>query len=174
MNLGGRVQKKTVLGLAAMAAMLGGGLRAFNTFGAGLGLDDTILQLLYFLTDVFLVLGASGLYAATMEKTGAAGLTGFVIFVVGILLVRSGTLSILGDGGYRLGASIALAGISLLALAFLKGRVQIPASAFWLAALAAGIAGTTGFHPMFASIGAGLLFGLGFVVAGRELAHTEQ
>jgi hypothetical protein len=85
------------------------------------------------------------------------------------LIVRSANVRFFGIGGYGFGAPIALIGTTLLGvLLALKGEQRL-AAAFWLSALAIGIAGSFAEPSTLPQAAAGILFGAGFVAAGLAL-----
>ena len=157
----------TLLKLAGSAAIAGGALRIANAFTTGM-LDEHTLQLLYFATDFFFVLGLIGIYAPRSEVLGALGLIGFIVSILGFLIIRSATLMVFGMGGYLFGATVALLGVATLSIAMLlkKNGSRWP-PIIWLLALALGIASTFGLS--IAALAAGIAFGAGFVAAGFEL-----
>jgi hypothetical protein len=133
----------------AGAAILGGGLRIVGAFASG---KPEMLALLYLATDIALLLGAAGLWRT--RRGGIAGMIGIAVFALGILTIRFGF--------YTVGAPVALIGLALWSVeALFKGARVAPV--LWLAALAAGAA-------QFA-VAAGVLFGLGFIVAGASMIY---
>ena len=144
-------------------------------------LDEQSLQQFYFLTDFALLAGISAIYGSSAARIGAAGLIGSAIFLFGILMVRSSSVSFFGAHGYRAGAALALIGVTLLGAAMLLRRVSRAAPLLWFAALVVGVAGTAvAARPMLIAA-SGILFGLGFVAGGVGLlrrpnekeGHTE-
>jgi hypothetical protein len=151
-----------------IAAIIGGTLRIATELLARTGLSDPSLQQLYFVTDFALLLGIGGVYALTSTRTGLFGAVAFVVFVFGILLVRSPNVSLLGPQGYRTGAAIALFGVASLGAAMLYGSALRIAPHFWFAALSVRLAGAMGLRTDVLILMTGLLFGLGTASAGVE------
>ena len=151
-----------------IAAIIGGALRIAAELLIRNGLSDPSMQQLYFLTDFALLLGIGGVYALSSARTGLFGAVGFVVFLFGILLVRSPNVSFFGLEGYRTGAAIALFGIAALGAALLFRSALRIAPYFWFAALSAGLAGAIGPRPDILIVITGLLFGLGVITAGVE------
>lgn len=152
---------------SGLAAIAGGVLRAANAFTEGV-VPGGLLPQLYFATDVFLIFGLVGLYLKARAPIGWAGLAGFVIAVTGLLMVRSGVLF----GGYQTGASVALLGTVLLGLTMLATRQAIAAPVLWAASLALGVAAMASPTMTWASSLAGVMYGMGFAVAGWRLAGS--
>jgi len=75
-----------------LAAIAGGALRVVDSF-VPQALPADVLAVLYFTTDVFLLLGIAGIYLS--RTLGVAGVIGVLIFVVGILLVRASAFGML-------------------------------------------------------------------------------
>ena len=160
---------RALLRISAIAAIAGGLLRAADPFFAALHLNNATLQQIWFAIDLLLLIGVSGIYLAEANRLTIIGLVAVLVFLFGILLVRSAGVTVLGLGGYQTGAAVALIGISVLALLMLLRRVQIVASLLWLAALATGLASRAGIGATYLVALSGLLFGLGFAAAGVGL-----
>ncbi|HEX4303697.1 MAG TPA: hypothetical protein VHZ78_12950 [Rhizomicrobium sp.] len=157
-----------VLRARGLSAIAGGVLRIADSFTAT-SLSATTLEVLYFVTDVFLLAGIFGLWWQRRAALGIAGMVGLTVFVLGILTIRVSALGVLGTGGYRMGAAVALLGLAIYASETLLRRNAAPwAPVLWLLSLAAGIVGATGVLPEAMTAVAGVLFGAGFVAAGIE------
>jgi hypothetical protein len=155
-----------VLGIAAIA---GGVLRIVDSFTTGV-LSPQILALLYFNTDVLLLLGMAGIYWSRRAMLGIAGIAGVVLFTLGIVWIRIAAFAMSGANGYPLGAAIALLGLGVLSAdELLRGRDEKAAAIFWLAALLFAVVGALGLMAPLMTIAAGVAFGAGFVMAGRKL-----
>ncbi len=109
--MGNGMSDGTLLRISAAAAMIGGVLRIGGTFAGGLSEHDA--QLFYFVTDLFLLAGLTGIYLSQRGSLGIIGFGGFAIAVFGILMIRSGALF----GGYGIGAAIAIIGFAVLGVA---------------------------------------------------------
>jgi hypothetical protein len=162
------MEARTLLRLSAVAAIAGGLFRATDPLLGPLHLANPTLQQIWFVIDALLLCGVTGIYLANRE-TGLGGFTGFAVFVIGILLVRSAGVAFWGFGGYETGATVALIGVALLALSLLLKRTQLAAASLWLASLAAGLASRTGIGATAFVALSGVLFGLGFAAAGASL-----
>jgi hypothetical protein len=156
---------------AGAAAIIGGALRIADAFLPSIGIDETVLQQAYFVTDLFLIMGAIGLIADSGEALRWPGAIGFVVFLIGILLVRSPQVTFFGAGGYQFGAAIALVGICIIGAAMLVSRVALIAPLMWFGTLLAGALGAVAAPSVMLGI-AGLLFGGGFVAIGTKRLVT--
>ncbi len=158
----------TLIRAFGIAAVLGGALRAADSFAAQAFSAGTLASL-YFVTDVFLLLGIAGVYLSRRATIGIAGTIGCAIFTLGILVVRAAAFGILGANGYQLGAAIALLGLAILSGETLLRRHGGTTSAvLWLVSLALGLVATFGIAPAMFMLAAGVAFGAGFVAAGFE------
>jgi len=152
-----------------IAAVLGGALRIANTFTQSL--PQGTLAVLYFVTDVLLLAGITGLYLKRRATLGFAGTAGLAIFVLGILTIRA---SAFGVGTYQLGATIAVLGLALYSIETLLKRRGTVTPALWLLSLAAGIAAVLGLAPLPMMILAAGAFGAGFICAGLAMWRTPR
>jgi len=160
-----------VLGIAAIA---GGVLRIVDSFTTGV-LSPQILFLLYFITDVLLLLGIAGIYWSRRGRIGIAGIAGAAIFALGIAWIRVAAFVMPGMNGYQLGAAMALLGLGVLSVEeLLRGRDDNAAAIFWLAALFFAVVGALGLMVLLMTIAAGVAFGAGFVMAGRQVLATPR
>ena len=160
---------KSLIRVLGVAAIIGGALRfadsfVTQTFSAG------ALAVLYFTTDIFLLLGMAGIYLSRKTTLGVAGTVGVAIFVVGILLVRVSAFGLLGANGYQFAAAGALIGLAILSIEELvRGHGAGAPALLWLSALVFAIAATLGFAPSILMLLAGIAFGAGFIAAGRRV-----
>src|SRR5262249_16994108 len=99
----------TILRAGGVSAVLGGLLRIVDTFTTEV-LPQGTLAILYFVTDVLLLAGVTGLWLKRRGALGSVGTAGLATFVLGILVIRA---SAFGIGSYPLGAAIALVGLAL-------------------------------------------------------------
>lgn len=152
-----------LLRLSAVAAILGGGLRATGAFLSKA--DIHLQQTAYFITDLMLIFGLCGIYLSRSNRLGLTGLLGFATSITGILMVRT-----LGPGSYVLGASVTLLGVVVLGVTMLaKAAVPRMAPVLWIVSLIVGLIGLLPFRINWGVTAAGVVFGLGFIAAGVEL-----
>jgi hypothetical protein len=151
----------------ALAAIAGGILRIIDSFATAI-LSAGTLAVLYFATDIFLLLGIAAIYLSRRSEIGIAGTLGAAVFTLGIVIVR--VAAVLGMNGYQSGATIALLGLAILSgETLLLRHVGTAPAILWLLSLAFGVAGAIGLASGAMLFGAGIVFGAGFVVAGAEI-----
>ncbi|MGC1308590.1 MAG: hypothetical protein WA885_15295 [Phormidesmis sp.] len=153
--------------LGGFAAAIAGILRGVNSFLPS-ALSDEAIALLYLLTDIFLLFGMMGLYGFQHQRSGLWGFFGFLLTIIGIAIIRTGTLSTANL--YPVGASIFAAGISSFAVgSWIAGNFPKWISAFWIISTVVGFIGyfIPNLNLLFAI--AGLLFGVGFASAGLKV-----
>jgi hypothetical protein len=158
---------RTFAVLAGSAAAMGGALRIAAIFTTTMTTPQT-LAWFYFLIDVLLTLGLVGWYVLRAERLGGVGLTGFVIALSAILLIRSAGL--LG-ATYQTGAALLAVGLAVMSTAALLRRDKpLLAPILWLLCLMSGVA-TLAIKPV--ATAAVVLFGLGYIAAGVELLRDR-
>lgn len=159
----------TALRILGLSAIAGGTLRVVDSFTAQ-SLTATTLAALYFATDVLLLLGIAGIYWSRRATLGIAGVIASATFAIGIVLIRISAFGVPGTNGYQLGAAIALLGLAVLSTEeLLRGDGISAVAILWLAAAAFAIAGALGVLAPTMTIAAGVAFGAGFVLAGRQV-----
>jgi len=155
--------------VTAVAAILGGVLRVTDSY-----LAETravaVQQIAYFVTDLMLSLGLCGIYFARRKVLGLAGLLGFVTSIVGLLIVRSSGLNVLGPNSYVVGATVTLVGVVALGFDLLL-RAAFPklGPTLWITSFAVGLIGLLTGMTGWIVVLAGVIFGVGFVAAGVSL-----
>lgn len=158
----------TLIRLGGLAAMVAGILRGVNSFLPNVLADTVAIALLYLLTDIFLFFGMMGLYGFQHRKSGAWGFVGFLLTIVGLAIIRTGTLS--GVNLYPVGALTFAVGLSAFAVGTWIARA-LPKwiSVCWIISTIIGFIGyfSPSLNPLF--ILSGLLFGVGFASAGFKV-----
>jgi hypothetical protein len=162
------MSRAALIRAGGIAAILGGILRAAASFAPNVG-SDIERQLLYFLVDIFLLLGLLGFYELRHQDVGRAGAFGFVLALIGLLVVRSSRV-IPGLDLYPVGALLFAGG--LIALTGSAWRVTMLAgwvpAAFSVSTLL-GFVGSVGDNAGGLFVLSGVLFGAAFAGLGREL-----
>ena len=163
------MSKHSLLRLSAIAAIVGGALRVADGLFVTSAAPQT-QQLAYFFTDLMLLFGLCGIYFTRSHRLGLAGLLGFVISFLGILMVRSSAISIFGFSAYLVGASVMLFGMVAIGIAMLVNHAfpKLP-PLLWLASLIIGLIGLLPAAMAWAVTLAGVTFGIGFITAGISL-----
>ena len=162
------MSKASLISLGGIAAILAGILRGVASFIPDTT-PDLALQLLYFSTDVFILLGIIALYGIQYKETGKLGLWGFLIAIVGILVIRS-SKAITGVNLYPAGALIFSLGLNILGISLWRANV-LPSwvVGLWVLSILAGV--IVYFVPWLnlLFVIAGLMFAVGFAAAGIKL-----
>lgn len=149
-------------------------LRAGTSFVA-YSASGTDIELLYLVIDLLLLFAIVAIYAYARERSGLAGLVGFV-------LALAGTGSIVGPDGtlggvdmYVAGATTLSIGLAVLSVgAWREAALPRSACALWLASAAIGIGGYAIRGPGALLTLAGLAFGIGFVLAGLTMWREPE
>jgi hypothetical protein len=165
--------KSSLISLGGIAAILAGILRGVASFLPA-ATPDLALQLLYFLTDVFILLGVMALYGIQYQETGKLGFLGFLIAVVGILVIRS-SRAITGVDLYPAGALIFSLGLNIIGIRlWLANVLPIWVVGFWAVSILAGV--IVYFSPSLnlLLVVAGLMFAIGFAAAGIKLRSAAK
>lgn len=161
------MSRANLIRLGGVVAVIAGILRGVNSFLPSV-LPDEAIALLYLLTDIFLLFGMIGLYGFQHQKSGSWGFFGFLLTIIGIAIIRTGTLSSVNL--YPVGASIFAVGISSFAVgSWIAGYLPKWISAFWIISTVVGFTGyfVPNLNLLFAI--SGLLFGVGFAGAGLKV-----
>jgi hypothetical protein len=150
-----------------LAAIVAGILRGVSSFAANVAAGETI-AVLYLATDIFLLFGMIGLYGFQRQESGAWGLGGCWLAIVGLAIIRTG--AILGLNLYPIGAVIFAIGLSALAIgAWIAGKLPRWVSIAWVVSTVIGFVGffAPGLNVLF--VVSGVLFGVSFASAGLKV-----
>jgi hypothetical protein len=163
-----------LLRLCGAAAIAGGGLRVADAYLA-VAAAARAQQIAYFVTDLLLLLGLCGVYWPRRKNLGLVGFLGFAASIVGLLIVRSSGLTGLGSNSYLIGAAATLIGVVAMGAVMLV-RKAFPklGPALWIASLIVGLIGLLSAKPSGAVALAGVIFGVGFIVAGINLLQPNS
>jgi hypothetical protein len=151
-----------------VAAIVGGILRAAASFAPSLG-SDFEQQLLYLVVDIFLLLGLLSFYELRYQDVGRSGALGFLMALVGVLVVRSSRV-IPGLDLYPMGALALVGGLIVLCACAWRVKalpVWVP-TAFVVSTLI-GLIGISAGNSGWPFVVSGVLFGAAFVGLGREV-----
>ena len=167
------MSKASLVGLGGIAAVLAGILRGIASFLPA-ATPDVALQLLYILTDIFILLGIFALYGVQHEDTGKLGFLGFLIAVVGILVIRS-SKAITGVDLYPAGSLIFSLGLIILGIRLSLANV-LPSWVVGLWSLSVLVGIIMYFVPSLnlLFVIAGLIFAIGFAAAGIKLQSVAK
>lgn len=153
--------------LGGLAAIMAGILRGVNSFLPS-SIPVVQLELLYLLTDILIILGMIGLYRFQHQESKLWGFWGFLLAIIGIAVIRTGTIS--GVKIYAIGASIFVVGLSLFAIgSWIAHKLPQWISVVWILSTIIGFIGyfVTGLNILFTI--SGVLFGVGFAGAGLRV-----
>ena len=167
------MSKTSLVSLGGIAAVLAGILRGIVSFIPATT-PDVALQLLYILTDIFILLGIFALYGVQYRETGKSGFLGFIIAVVGILVIRS-SKAITGVNLYLAGSLIFSLGLIILGIRlWLANVLPIWVVGLWSLSVLVGI--IVYFVPSLdvLFVVAGLMFAFGFAAAGIKLQSVVK
>lgn len=167
------MESRSTLRLAGVATLAGAAIDVIAPFAIYPRLSQPWPHLVYVVIDLLLVIGMLGLRATTARSTGALALTGFVLALLGVMLVRTSEARIFGEASYMIASSAWSIGMVLWAIDLLRAKAFRLAAALWIAALVVGLAGlvikdggTIAHLAKWAFIG-------GFAVVGLELLRKR-
>lgn len=167
------MKPQQLFALSGIAAISGGLLRIFAAFP--LVSDPVTQQWLYTAIDVLLLFGLIGIYLARAERLGFLGLASFAVAVAALSFIGGPDADPFGFSTYEQGAtSLAIAMVGLSIAWLQRGERPIWAPMCWFGSIVA--VGAFALVPALASYGfmaAGVLFGLGFALAGFELVRPR-
>lgn len=150
-----------------MAAIVGGVLRGVASFAPSVG-SDIERQLLYLVVDMFLLLGLLGFYELRHQDVGRTGALGFLLALLGLLVVRSSRV-IPGLDLYSVGAMAFVGGlIGLCGRAWSVKTLAVWVPAAFVVSTLVGLVGTVADHSEWLVL-SGVVFGAAFAGLGREV-----
>lgn len=167
------MENRSTLRLAGVATLAGAAIDVVAPFAIYPGLSQPWPHLVYVIIDLLLVIGMLGLRAATVRSTGVLALTGFVLALLGVMLVRTSEARIFGEASYMIASSAWSIGMVLWSVDLLKAKTFRLAAALWIAALIVGLAGLViKDGGMIAHLAKWAFMG-GFAVVGLELLRKR-
>ncbi|MDP3738188.1 MAG: hypothetical protein Q8R02_12405 [Hyphomonadaceae bacterium] len=155
----------------AAAGVLGGLLRIASGF-VPYQPEQAWLEALYGVIDVCLLFGLLGFYLASAEKLGVAGMALFAVALAGLASIVGPDAQMFGVDFYRVGALVFLVGLAGLSVQMLLKRQLVASAWLWIAALASSLAGAALQAPL-GILGAGMLLGAGYVLAGLMILRPR-
>ena len=158
--------EQTLFRILGGAAVLGGVLRIVSAF-VPWEQDLAWLEVFYFVIDVALLFGLMGVYFADRSRLGLAGFAAFALAETGIASIVGPDGMAFGLDVYQLGVFAISIGLAILGAVMLVKRAgSAIAASCWILSLAVGLAATFANQSVAGFVAGGILFGLGFVVAG--------
>jgi hypothetical protein len=156
------------------AAIIAGGLRIFTSFPL---IDDQLaLEWVYVATDVLLLYGLIGIYLIRAARLGFLGFASFAVALAALSFIGGPDADPFGFSTYEEGAAALVIALIGLSIAWLRAneRPLAPALAWFGSAIVAGLLGMLPAPlPSYGFAAAGVLFGVGFAVAGVDLLRRE-
>jgi hypothetical protein len=153
--------------LGGLAAIVAGILRGVNSFLPN-NVPSVVLEILYLLTDLFILFGIMGVYGFQHQESRLWGFFGFLLAIVGIAMIRTGAIS--GINLYPVGTLILAGGLTLLAVgSWIANKLPRWVPVFWVLSTIVGFIGyfIPGLDLLF--VVSGVVFGIGFAGAGIEV-----
>lgn len=163
------MNKNALYRLGGAAAVAGGAFRIAASFP--LGADPVSLEWLYTGVDVLLLFGVIAIYLDRAERLGFLGLASFAVAVAALSFIGGPDADPFGFSTYEQGAAalaIAMVGFSI---AWARGgeRPLWPALCWFGSVIVVGLLNWIPAMEDYSLPSAGILFGLGFVLAGWPL-----
>jgi len=123
--------------------------------------------------DLLLTFGMLGVWSASRRSAGVLGLAGFILSLLGVMLVRTSSAKIFGEASYMIASSVWSIGMVVWAFDLLRARTFRIAAGLWIAALVIGLVGVAlKDHGPVAHV-AKMSFMLGFIVASVDLIKAR-
>jgi hypothetical protein len=151
----------------SLAAIISGILRGVNSFLPS-SIPVVPIELLYLLTDIFLLFGMMGLYGFQYQESKLWGFSGFLLTMIGIAVIRTRVIAEVNM--YAIGALIFAAGLSLFAIgSWIAHKLPRWVPVVWILSTIIGFVGY--FIPSFSLlfVVSGVLFGVAFAAAGFQV-----
>lgn len=150
-----------------LAAIVAGILRGVISFFSS-PTPGVAVELFYLLIDIFIIFGVMGLYGFQHQESGLWGFFGFLLTIIGIGIIRTGSVS--GVNMYPIGALIFVVGLSSFAVGcWTANKLPLWISILWLLSTLIGCIGyfVPSLNLLFTT--SGVLFGIGFASAGFKI-----
>jgi hypothetical protein len=160
--------------LAGLAAILAGGARIVTAFS---WTNDALArEALYDAIDALLLFAVMGVYFSRKDQLGALGFASFAVAIAALSFIGGPDADPFGFSTYQQGAYALAIGMVGMSIAWWRaGQRPLWAPACWfLSVIAAGVLRMFPAPlPDYGLTAAGILFGLGFVLAGLDLISTK-
>ena len=164
---------RTVLRLAGVVTIVGAAIDVVAPFLIYPHLVEPQPHLVYVAIDLLLMIGMLGVWSASKRTASVLGLVGFVLGLLGVMLVRTSSAKIFGEASYMIASSIWSIGMVVWAIDLLRAKTFRISAGLWIAALVIGLVGVAlKDHGPVAHV-AKMSFILGFIVAGVQLIKTR-
>lgn len=168
------MQQRSVLRLAGAATIIGAAIDIVAPFLIYPRLIEPQPHLVYVAIDLLLLIGMLGVWSASARATGVLGLIGFVVALLGVMLVRTSSAEIFGGASYMIASSVWSIGMVVWAVDLLRAKAFRITAGLWIAALVIGLVGVAlKDHGPIAHV-AKMSFVVGFIIAGLDLIRTRE
>lgn len=155
---------QNLIRMGAAAAVLGGGLRIAAAF-IPYTPQSPPLEALYAAIDLSLLLGLTAVYARESGTLGWPGLAAFLAAFAGLASIVGPDATMLGVDWYQAGATVAAIGMAGFGFVSLLERRSILPALCWISVPVLAV-----LAPLALAVpAAGVMFGLGFVIAGLSM-----
>lgn len=156
----------------ARSAIIGGVLRIAASF-VPYTAESIALETFYAIIDVFLLFGLFAMFSRLASQPKHLATAGLVIAIVGQASIIGPDTEMFGVDFYLAGTMVLLVGLGLTSAVMMCAGAMRSAALYWLGcivlALVAAIAGSS-----IVAAAAGVVFGMGFIVAGCALVRTAN
>ncbi len=123
--------------------------------------------------DLLLMFGMLGVWSASQRAASPLGLAGFVLALLGLMLVRTSSARMFGEASYMIASSVWSIGMVVWAVDLLRAKTFRIAAGLWIVALVIGLVGVAlKDHGPVAHV-AKMSFILGFIAAGVDLIKAR-
>lgn len=168
------MQQRTVLRLAGAAVLAGSVVDIVAPYLIYPHLVEPQPHLVYVAIDLLLMIGMLGVWSASRVGASALGLIGFVLGLLGVMLVRTSSAKIFGEASYMIASSLWSIGMVIWAVDLLRAKAFRLSAGLWIAALIIGLVGVAlKDHGPVAHV-AKMSFIAGFACAGLHLIRTRE
>ncbi len=163
------MNKDALFRLGGAAAVAGGALRIVAAFPVST--DTVTLEWLYTAIDALLLFGLMAIYFDRAERLGFLGLSSFGVAVAALSFVGGPDADPFGFSTYEQGAAALAIAMVGLSIAWARGgeRPLWPALCWFGSVICVGLLSWIAPIAQYGMPLAGILFGLGFVLAGWPL-----
>ena len=167
-----QVSSQFLYRLGGGAALIGGLLRVISSF---IPYHEEVawLEGLYSFVDICLLFGLAAIYLKYAERLGGIGVIAFVLSTTGIASIVGPDAIMFGINFYEIGAFTMITGLLFLSIQMLRNRVLLWASSLWILSFVFSVA-TILFSHSLLFIGAGISFGVAYMLSGIELMKQQS
>ena len=164
---------RSVLRLAGGATIIGAVIDIVAPFVIYPHLVEPQPHIVYVAIDLLLMFGILGVWSTSQRAASLLGLGGFVLALLGVMLVRTSSAMMFGEASYLIASSVWSIGMVVWAVDLLRAKTFRIAAGLWIVALVIGLVGVAlKDHGPVAHV-AKMSFILGFIAAGVDLIKAR-